>query len=66
MTFMHKLTVAIAIISATAFGAEAKGPTADDFAKIVKAAPDKAPAKPAKSRKRLKPWAPKPERSQPS
>ncbi|MDP6045492.1 MAG: ThuA domain-containing protein, partial [Phycisphaerae bacterium] len=53
MTFMHKLTVAIAIISATAFGAEAKGPTADDFAKIVKAAPDKAPAKPAKSRKVL-------------
>jgi type 1 glutamine amidotransferase len=47
------LTVAIAIISSLALDACAKGPTAEDFAKIAQAAPDKAPAKPIKPRKLL-------------
>ena len=53
MAPMNKLIVAAAIISSIAAGAFAKPPTAEDFAKIVAAAPDKAPAKPAKPRKLL-------------
>jgi|GEM_PF-634177 len=49
----RKLIVAIAIIASLAAGARAKGPTKEDFAKIVAAAPDKATAKPAKPRKLL-------------
>ncbi|MDP6633895.1 MAG: ThuA domain-containing protein [Phycisphaerae bacterium] len=48
-----KLTVAMAIIVSLTLGAQAKGPTTEDFAKIAKAAPDKAPAKPLKPRKLL-------------
>jgi len=50
MTFMHKLSIFAAIIASLALGAQAKGPTPEDFARIVKAAPDKAPAKPLKPR----------------
>ena len=56
MTLMQKmrnLIVAIAIVASLAPAAQAKGPTKEDFAKIAKAAPDKAAAKPAKPRKLL-------------
>ncbi|MCP4375782.1 MAG: ThuA domain-containing protein [bacterium] len=43
------LTVAIAIIGSLALQACTKGPTSEDSAKITQAAPDKAPAKPAKT-----------------
>jgi type 1 glutamine amidotransferase len=53
MQKMRKLIVAIAIVALPAITAQAKGPTKEDFAKIAKAAPDKATAKPARPRKLL-------------
>jgi len=53
MNHTHRISVIAALVASLSFGALAKGPTADDFAKIVKAAPDKAPAKPLKPRKLL-------------
>jgi len=50
---MRKLVVAMAIVALLAPTVQAKGPTEADFEKIVKAAPDKATAKPAKPRKLL-------------
>jgi len=44
MTPMKRFTVAIAIVGSLALTAGAKGPTAEDFAKIAAAAPDKAAA----------------------
>lgn len=53
MTLTKKLAVAIAVICSLALTASAKPPTAEDFAKIAAAVPDKASAKPAKPRKIL-------------
>ena len=53
MSLIQKFIVAATLIASLAPGVQGKPPTAEDFAKIVAAAPAKAPAKPAQPRKLL-------------